>query len=379
MRSLELARDTCDRLHPGLVKSLTAIPLPERERPGSPVIDLFRECGGAGLLVPAAYGGLGADALDAVRVTRALGSCSPSLGAAATMHNFTAAMLFALTTRVGQPTAAQTELLSRIGPDGLLLASGWAEGRTEQNILNPTLSVTEAEGGFRVSGSKKPCSLSRSMNLLTASAVLPGGDGGDGLAILLIPADSPGITVHPFWSSPILAAAQSDEVRLADVLVPDRLVIRATRDDPGRLDDLQTAAFVWFELLVTSAYVGVAGALAEPVFDRGRGSVADRSALGTGLESAVALTEGMARAIRDGLAGDDAVAAVLVTRFAVQRALADAAALAVELLGGIAFIGSPDVSYLAAAVHPLAFHPPSRTSTAQALVDYFAGGPLLLS
>jgi alkylation response protein AidB-like acyl-CoA dehydrogenase len=379
MRSLDTARDAADRNHPGLVKSLAELPLLEREAPGSPIIDLFRTHGGAGLLVPAKYGGLGVSALEAVRVTRAIGSLSPSLGAAATMHNFTTAMLFALTERVGVPTAAQIALLSRVAPEGLLLASGWAEGRTEQNILNPSVVAVEIDDGYLVNGSKKPCSLSASMDLLTASATLPGEDGLPSLAILLIPADSAGITIHPFWASTIMAAAQSDEVRLTDVHVPNHLVIRAMPDDPGRLDDLQTAAFVWFELLVTSAYVGVASGLAERVFSGARGSVADRSTLGIVLESAVAMTEGMARAVDDGQNGDDAVAGVLVARFAAQKALAAATDLAVELLGGMAFISSAEVGHLTAAVHPLAFHPPSRTSTTQALVDYFTGGRLVLA
>src|SRR6201999_3631150 len=161
---------------------------------------------GAGLLVPPAYGGPGVDALEAVRVTRAIGSGPPALGAGATMHNCTAAMLFALTDRVGQPTEAQIELLSRIAPEGMLLASGWAEGKTEQNILNPSVVAKPVEDGYVVNGAKKPCSLSGSMNLLTASAVLPTDDGRPALSVLLIPSDSDGITIHPFWASDILAA-----------------------------------------------------------------------------------------------------------------------------------------------------------------------------
>ncbi|MHA7961774.1 acyl-CoA dehydrogenase family protein [Streptomyces sp. L500] len=376
MRSLDLARETTDRLHPGLLKGLSDIPLAEREAPGSPVLEIFKAQGGAGLLVPAAYGGLGADALDAVRVTRALGACSPSLAAAATMHNFTAAMLFALADRVVPPSPSQVELLSRIAPEGLLLASGWAEGRTQQDILNPSVSATAVEDGFVLNGSKKPCSLSHSMNLLTASVILPLEDGTTSLAVLLIPADSKGISVHPFWDSPILAASQSDEVRLENVHVPEHLVIRGTADDPERLDDLQTAAFVWFEMLITSAYVGAASALTEMVMKRERGSVTDRAALGIQLESAVSLTEGLARAVRDGLAGEEAVANCLTTRFAVQKILAAIAEQAVELLGGIAFIKSSEVAYLSSALHPLAFHPPGRTSSSPHLVEYFNGGPL---
>ncbi|MEX5633369.1 acyl-CoA dehydrogenase family protein [Parafrankia sp. FMc2] len=379
MRSLDVARDACERHHPGLVKSLADIPLTERETPGSPVIDLFRTHGGTGLLAPAAYGGHGVDALEAVRVTRAVGASSPSLGVAATMHNFTTAMLFALAADADRLTPSQIRELARIAPEGLLLASGWAEGRTEQNILSPSVVCAPVDGGFLVNGAKKPCSLSGSMSLLTASVSVPGENGAPTLAVLLIPADSPGITIHPFWSSPVLAAAQSEEVRLADVFVPDSLLIRTTADDPKRLDDLQAAAFVWFEMLVTSAYVGAASTLVELVLARGRGSVSDRAALGLHLENAVALTEGVARAVRDGLDGDEAVSAVLVARFAAQTAIGLATDLAVELLGGIAFITAPEIAYLCSAVRPLGFHPPSRTSTADALVEYWAGGPLVLA
>src|SRR6476469_3092842 len=96
MRSLDSARESCERYHPGLAEALAQIPFAEREEPGSPVIDLFRKHGGAGLLVPTAHGGHGAGPVDAVRVMRAVGSYSPSLAAAVTMHHFTVAMLFAL-------------------------------------------------------------------------------------------------------------------------------------------------------------------------------------------------------------------------------------------------------------------------------------------
>ena len=380
MRSLETARDTCENYHPGLAKALAGYPLMELEVPGSPIIGLFRAHRGPGLVVPAEYGGHGAGLLDAVRVMRAIGSLAPSLGAAATMHHFTAAMLFELARGVKRLTAQQVELLSRIAPEGLLLASGWAEGHTEQNVLNPSVTATPArQGGYVISGSKKPCSLSASMDLLTASVSVPDEAGNPSLAVLLLPAGTPGISVYPFWSSAVLAAAESDEVRLHEVHVAEDLVIRTTASDPGRLDDLQTAGFIWFELLITAVYIGVGSALAERVLERKRGSVSDRATLITRIESAAAMNEGVARAIVGGLAGDEAVAAVLLTRFAVQDALNQAADLAIELLGGIGFITSPDIAYLGSAVRLLAFHPPSRTSTVQALVDYATGGPLLLS
>src|SRR6266498_2313895 len=343
MRSLDTAREVCEQYHPGLCARLADIPLLDRESAGSPVIKLFRDHGGPGLLVPSEYSGSGADALEAVRVT-----------------------------------LSQLELMSRIAPQRLLVASGWAEGKPDQNILIPAVTAQPVEGGYLVNGGKKPCSLSRSMDLLSASVALPVG-GEHTLAVLLIPADSPGITVHPFWNTWVLAGAESDEVRLDDVFVPEDLVIRTVPDDPSRLDDLQTAGFVWFEMLISSVYVGAASSLVERALSRGRGSVTDRAAAAVALESAVALLEGVARGVREGGCGEEAVAAVLVARYAVQQALAEATDRAAELLGGIAYMQSSEVSYLISAARPLAFHPPSRGSTAEALVDYFGGEPLRLS
>lgn len=378
MRSLDMAREICEKHHPGLCAALEEIPLLEREAAGSPVIGLFRKFGGAGLLVPPEYSGAGASALEAVRVMRGLSSYSPSLGAAVTMHHFTVATLFSLASTADRLTSRQVDLLSGVAPEGLLMASGWAEGRPNQNILLPNVSARRDGDDWVLNGSKKPCSLSHSMDLLTAGVTLTV-DGADSLAMALVPAGSPGISVHPFWSSWVLAGAESDEVRLTDVRVPDDLVIRTRPDDPHCLDDMVTAGFVWFIMLISSVYVGAASALAAQVLEGRRGSVTDRASVAVALESAVGQLEGMARALDSGLSGEESVAGVLMARFAVQTALAAATDLAVELLGGIAFIRSSEIAYLSSAVRALAFHPPSRTSVAEPLLDYLAGQPLQLS
>ncbi|MEW2115636.1 acyl-CoA dehydrogenase family protein [Streptomyces sp. NPDC005474] len=379
MRSLSHAREVCERHHPGLLTALEALPFAEREAPGSPVTALLREHGGAGLLVPENHGGRGAGALDAIRVQRAVGSVSPSLAAAAAMHHFTVAMLFEMAAGSGRLTPAQTKVLHGIAPERLLLASGWAEGRTQQNILIPSVTATAAEGGFLLNGVKKPCSLARSMDLLTASIAVPGADGAPELALALLPADSPGISVHPFWGNEVLAAAESDEVRLTDVFVPEELVVRTVPEAPHLLDDLQTTGFIWFELLISAGYAGAATALVATVLERERGSAGERAALAVGVESAFALLEGAARAVQDGLAGEPAVAAVLVARYAAQEALVRAADQALELLGGIDFIRGGEHTRLADSVRPLAFHPPGRASAAEPLLKWFAGGSLELS
>ena len=86
--------------------------------------------------------------------------------------------------------------------------------------------------------------------------------------------------------------------------------------------------------------------------------------------------EGIARAMLTGERGEAILVQSLLVRFAVQQAIERASARAAELLGGMAFIKSPDVSYMYAAGRALAFHPPSRLSVAPAVDGYLNGKPM---
>ncbi len=184
--------------------------------------------------------------------------------------------------------------------------------------------------------------------------------------------------MHPFWGNALLAGAESDEVRLKDVYVPQEMVVRAGAEDPTRLDDLQTAGFVWFETLISAGYTGAAAALVEQVLERGRGTAEERARLTVQLQAALALLDSCARSIGPH-PNDEAVARSLVARYTVQDALPAIAARALELLGGLDFISSPAHSAAAAAVRALAFHPPARAGAGEPLLRYFAGGPLELA
>jgi alkylation response protein AidB-like acyl-CoA dehydrogenase len=293
------------------------------------------------------------------------------------MHNFSVASLVAL---VASEDASGLEwmLIEAIARDRLLVASGFAEGRTGAGILDSSVTAVPTEGGYLVNGVKKPCSLTHSMDLLTAGVALPAADGqgGSELGVALVPAQSPGITRKPFWGAPFLAGAESDEVRLENVHVPSELMLRPQVELGSGLDTLQTVGFVWFELLVTSAYTGAVARLVEAAVAGGRGSATDRAALVTGLEAAASLAENVARQVDEGPVGNDELAASLTARYAVQDLLVDIADRAAEVLGGLAFASSPDIGSLLAVSRALAFHPPSRTASAQAVLDHSDGAPL---
>lgn len=373
-RFLEPERAALRRCLPGLDEALTAIPMSELERRGSPGIRAFRDAGGPALIVPADLGGMGASALDALRVQRAIGSRSPSLAVATTMHHFSVASLIAVSET---SDGMDWMLLQAIAKGGLLLASGFAEGRPDGQILRPTMTATPAPDGIRVSGVKRPCSLAHSMDLLTASVMLPRLDGpGEQLAVALIPAKQYGVSVSPFWSSFALAGAESDQVTLVDVLVPPELVVRTEVVDGEQLDDIQNAGFLWFELLMIGSYLGAASALVERTVLSDRFSDSERLRLVVGLEGAMAAAENIARQMADSVNSRQLLVDALLVRYAAQDSLATVVPLAVELLGGMTFMSSDEVGYLAAAVNGLAFHPPARSKMAGPLANYFAGKPL---
>ncbi|MCM6777120.1 acyl-CoA/acyl-ACP dehydrogenase [Nocardia sp. CDC159] len=374
MRSLDEARAVCERRLPGLYSALADVPLPELEQPGNPGLELFRKFGGPGLVIPAAYGGCGVDPLEAVAVVRALASVAPSLSVATAMHHFSVATLFTLADSL---RAAGTEwaVLQGIADQNLLVASGFAEGRPGQGILSPTVTAAPVAGGYRISGSKRPCSMASSMDLLSASAAVPGR--AEPL-MLLIPAAAEGISVHPFWSTPILAGAESEEVRLAEVFVDERLAVTAGVDAHGVLDELQTVGFLWFELLICACYLGMASALVERAFRAGRASRETLSDLGIRLESAALLLEPVARLLIEGRCDNAALAKTVLARFAVQDAIGEAAARAMAALGGMAFVTTPEVAYLATASRCLAFHPPTRAACGDALAESLSGAPFLI-
>ncbi|GEC08300.1 oxidoreductase [Streptomyces spinoverrucosus] len=432
MRFLDRERAALTRLLPGLDDSLRAVPLMTLEGPDSPGIGLFRKSGGPGLLAPASLQGRGASALEAVRVQRALGSRSPSLAVATTMHHFSMATLVGLS---GAGEGLEWMLVQAVASDDLLMASGFAEGRSGHGILSPTMTATPTPEGLRVSGVKRPCSLARSMDLLTASVLVPRADGaGDELAVALIPADSEGLTVSGFWSSRFLAGAESEQVTLDGVLVPPDLLVRTACPPGERLDAVQRLGLVWFELLMTGSYLGAASALVERVLLNDRVPESERVALLVAVESAAASVEGLARRVDQGVSGgasadgasadgfpsdrasadrsssdgfpsdgasadgvssdrsasgssmpehtpldDSALAESLFVRYGVQDALARIVPRAVELLGGLNFMSSDEIGHLATCTHGLALHPPSRSRMTGPLAAYLAGDPLTVA
>ncbi|MFJ4674343.1 acyl-CoA dehydrogenase [Kitasatospora sp. NPDC088783] len=373
MNFLHRERAELEALMPGLDRALARHPLAELEQAPSPAIAAFKEAGGPGLLVPAAHSGAGASALQAVRVQRAVGARCPSLAVATTMHHFSVAGLVEAAEYSDGPEGM---LLETVAKQRLLVASAFAEGRPGRNILTPHLTAERRGDRIVLNGSKMPCSLSRSMDLLTASVALPGPDGVPRLAVALIPADSPGITVHPFWGTPILAGAESEEVRLTEVELDPSMVVATEVTADAVPDALNVAGFLWFELLLTAGYLGVASALVERVLRRPGADRDDPTPYLVPVEGAMLAVEAVARAMAEEEWDEALLVRALTARYAAQDAIAETTRTCLAALGGMSFIGSPDGAYLASAAVGLTFHPPARTRMARPLREYLDGRPL---
>ncbi|MGH2906530.1 MAG: acyl-CoA dehydrogenase [Solirubrobacterales bacterium] len=376
MEFLSQERVTLAGLLPGLDELLAEQDFDVLESDRSNAIELFRDAGGAGLVVPSDFHGLGASAFDAVRVQRAIGSRSPSLAVATTMHHFSAATMIELW-KIER--GFEWMLLQAVADQKMLLASGFAEGVSGQSIFRPTMRGRRENGSVIVSGTKKPCSLSRSMDLLTASVMIDSADGEGEFAIALIPANLPGVTIEPFWGAPVLRGAESDAVIVEEVRLDGPLVVSIDTAVSTRLDGVQAVAFAWFELLITASYLGMASALAERVLKSERSGALQRLAPAVELESAMASLEATARLLDEGDASSAVLTRAVLCRYAAQDAINRAVAQSVELLGGVAFIESGEVAYYAACTQALAFHPPGRQKNAEATVAALRGEALEMS
>lgn len=367
---LNKERTTLQKFFPGLDEELLKIPLMEMERQNSPAIKLFRQYGGPGLLISVKYGGKGATLVQAIQILRALGSRSPSLAVATTMHHISSVMIQEMVNE-----QSGFALLENVAKHNLYFSSGFAEGRTQSNILKSSMQVESAEGGLIVSGSKKPCTLSTSMDLMTASIILPKSkEWSNELAMVVIPADTLGIERHPFWKSWALLGTESNEVKLRQVYVPDKYIYNM--GDPSQLNSVLNLTFSWFTPIASAAYLGIASALVERTLIAGKGLSSERVALATEVEGAMSALEGLAYSIMNGEQDEGVVARALFVRYLVQSTIERVTMHAAEILGGIAFIKSPEVAYLLSSARALAFHPPSRLSVASGLDKYLLGKPL---
>jgi alkylation response protein AidB-like acyl-CoA dehydrogenase len=360
-----------DRYLPGLIGELNSIPMHELESPGNPGIPKAKQSGASKLLIPRDYEGLGATAPDVMAVQFTLGSVAPSTAVALTMHQFTAATLVEL---IREEPAMEWIVLEAAAREQLLVASAFAEGRPDGKILSPTMTLTADGSNFRLSGVKRPCSLTASMDLITVSVNMP--PPSEEFAVALIPASEDGIRIEKCWSSPVLAGAETAAVVFDEVFVP-----RAALSYVGtakEMDRPQIRAYAWFQLCITAAYLGIAAGLVERVMSSGRSDAAKTVDMATEIEGARSMLADVARRLEEGDVSDALLSRALLVRYATERSINRATDTAFELLGVAALADDPVVGLLLPTSRALSYHPPSKRRCEGALAAYMHGEDLVL-
>ncbi|MEU6717877.1 hypothetical protein ABZ897_40965 [Nonomuraea sp. NPDC046802] len=236
MRFLERERATLEKLLPGLDESLREIPLMQLENPKDTYsIRTSHQKDGPILLVPKAQEGIGATAVDALRVQRALGSRSPSLAVATTTHHFSIGTLIGLIPPDDTGDGFASGVLGGAGYEGWLVASSFAEERLDAGILSSSMTATEGYDGVRISGVTRPYGLAWVMDMLIADVMVSRMDGqGEERALVLVDAQSEGVS-----GTSASGEAQNGQVTFDNVLV-DNLTWASDFDKP--VDVLLTRA-----------------------------------------------------------------------------------------------------------------------------------------
>ncbi|SEB02721.1 acyl-CoA dehydrogenase family protein [Paraburkholderia sartisoli] len=311
------------------------------------------------LWVPASHGGATISPYDGIRMQRAIGARAPSMALMLTMHNFTVSFCGALADHV--PSCAR--MLHDVAHDNLLVASAFAEGRRGAGILDSTVYMVPDGDGFRITGSKKPCTMANSMDIITVGVAVQGSDGTKHTGMAILPASTPGVTRHRFWHVPLLAAADNEELRFDNVRVPADQVLLAAEGDmetAGIVAVAEAMGLCWFEIVASASYLGVVSAMAERVVTDRRVEDSERVLLAGELECAQAALDGAIHLMQTCPPDEALLARVLMIRFGVQRTLERCAMHAAELAGGLAYIRDGEIMTLLAASRCLAFHPIGR-------------------
>jgi alkylation response protein AidB-like acyl-CoA dehydrogenase len=333
---------------------------------------LMRDFGLPALWVPRTLGGGGISPYDGIRIQRAVGARSPSMAVMLTMHNFTVSFSASLADSV--PPCA--EMLRQVAADNLLVASAFAEGRYGAGILDSTVYVTRDGDGFKINGSKKPCTMAHCMDIITVGVAELCADGRKRTGMAILTGDYAGVSRHSFWNVPLLAAADNHELRFENVRVNSDQILLAGDDDADFAQIVAVGEVIglsWFEIVATASYLGAASALAERVLSNQRIDSHERALLGSELEAAQATLDGAVRLMETASPDQSLLARVLLVRFAVQRVIERCAMHAAELAGGLAFVRDTEIIVLLAASRCLAFHPISRKAAEPMLAAWLAG------
>ena len=312
--------------------------------------------------------------MEGARILRAIASRAPSLGIVCTMHNFSASTLVEWAV-FGEEYGEF--LLSGLAENSMYLASGFAEGRS--GCQAPRDDHAGPAGARRRMAAEGP-EAALHPDLLHGLPDLrrERGDRGRGRrrAVGLVPADSPGIRRRPFWKSHVLAGAESDEVILEDVHVPDDFVFVVEGSDA--LDPVEVTGYIWLQLALSSTYLGIVSGLVERLLESGKGTPEERGGAVARVEAQAAAVDGIAYAFGAERTGITCWPAPWRCGSPSRGPSSPSPCGAPSSSAAWRSSAAPTWP-ISCAPRALAFHPPGRLPASRALDEYARGGVLDVS
>ncbi|GAB2521928.1 acyl-CoA dehydrogenase family protein [Nocardiopsis aegyptia] len=373
-------------------QALTAIAgrAQESDRAGVPAresLDLLRSLDWPGRPVPEKFHGGGAGLVRCCAMQRALGAADPALAVALNMHLFSVGLMVEHWRR---RTDTSWLLMEAIATQNRLLASAFAEPNLGGSTTRSLLRAKEVDGGWRVSGTKRPCSLAAEADLVCLQLQAEARPGAaEDVLVALLPTTAPGMRVVRDWDAMGMRGSGSDTLVLEDCLIPDELVFhRAPAGSED--DDVFAAGTIWFALTATACYLGLAQAALRHAGDLlGRlriahldspraglpsyqAAVGDHVAALLTLEAACADT---ARRMESGAAPERLVDTALAVKQRALRVVPDAVGALAEACGGAAYSRSGPLERLWRDAQAIRFHPPTPVATRQYLARRALGLP----
>ncbi|ACE84445.1 acyl-CoA dehydrogenase family protein [Cellvibrio japonicus] len=304
----------------------------------------------ANIIIPVEYGGQGKNLIEALDILQYVAKRSPSLGIILCMHYHVVATIVA----VPQYFAFSDTLLRDVATHNKLLASAFAEGTPNLDIFTSSVKVTAlGNGKLSISGFKKPCTMAGIADYYAVSVV--GDDDLKGVAV--IDGRLPGISQKPFWPSPLLKAADSNQVLFDRVEIPETWALLA---DEASMTGVLSIGLAMFNLMINVAYTGVSAALTEklPV------EIASQKHLyidiyGKLLQSYYSAV-GLALRLDDIEQLENTLNQILVLRYQNQMTLKNLVGLISEHVGSYVYLSDPEFALLASISNLISFHPLNR-------------------
>lgn len=303
----------------------------------------LQKTGLAGLVVPAAHGGLGQGLLALAQVCEVLGRECASTAISFGMHCVGAAVIASKAT----PYQART-YLEPIAAGTHLTTLALSEPGSGAHFYFPSVRLAAAPGGFHVSGAKAFVTSGGRADSYVVSTVAAAPDAPPGhFSCVLVRRDAPGVRWGAPWAGLGMRGNSSTSMELRDVAVTSDDLLGAEGDQIWFVFEVVAPFFL---MSMSGTYLGVAGAALDEArahlerrsYPHSGSRLADVAVLQHRLGELWARVERTRRlvywaATEAEMRGPAALAAVCSAKAEVADCVVDVANQAMTLCGGVAY------------------------------------------